>query len=256
MSALYDVNGNPVITSGSGGGWAEEQGAVFESISHFLQYSDAETGQRLMDALARSLTISYVPDGFCKVTTLLDNCTISNTTSSVEYGSSFSATLTPVAGRYIDDVVVLIGDENITDTAYSNNSISIQSVTDDVVITVITKPSDNKIDISQCTTGGSMPDGTVISSNFLITPLIAVNPGETYKCNITRYYSATETDFGQKVYRYASDETYKSASQITTNQPMGTMGDMTIADDVSYIRLLFRIEYRDIVYFGKSGVLV
>lgn len=59
-------------------------------------------------------------------------------TSSVSPGGSYSGTLTANTGYTIDSVVVTMGGVDITSTAYSDGSISIASVTGDIVVTVST----------------------------------------------------------------------------------------------------------------------
>ena len=69
------------------------------------------------------------------ITNNLTNVTNSNSASSVDSGSSYSATLTPTDGYTLSSVTITMGGSDITSTAYSNSSISISSVTGDIVIT-------------------------------------------------------------------------------------------------------------------------
>lgn len=59
-------------------------------------------------------------------------------TSSVSPGGSYSGTLTANTGYTIDSVAVTMGGVDITSTAYSDGSISIASVTGNIVVTVAT----------------------------------------------------------------------------------------------------------------------
>jgi formylmethanofuran dehydrogenase subunit D len=69
------------------------------------------------------------------VTSNLTNCGISNATSSVVEGASYSATVTANSGYALDSVTVTMGGVDITSTVYSGGKITIASVTGDIVIT-------------------------------------------------------------------------------------------------------------------------
>ncbi|MGN1027790.1 MAG: Ig-like domain-containing protein [Faecousia sp.] len=72
------------------------------------------------------------------ITKNLKNCTSDNSAESVVEGGGYSATLTADDGYTLDgaSVSIVINGEDITDTAYANGVITIQSVTGDVIITV------------------------------------------------------------------------------------------------------------------------
>ena len=67
----------------------------------------------------------------------LTGCTISNAASQVDYGESYTATLTPESGKTLTSVVIKMGGVDITSTAYSagSSSINIAKVTGAVTIT-------------------------------------------------------------------------------------------------------------------------
>ncbi len=65
----------------------------------------------------------------------LTNVTTSNNITNIAEGTGYIATLTPDSNYTISSVTVTMGGEDITSTAYSDGSISISSVTGDVVIT-------------------------------------------------------------------------------------------------------------------------
>lgn len=72
---------------------------------------------------------------YLTVTRTLTGCTLSNSAAHVEYGDSYTATVTPESGKTLDSIVVTMGGAYITSTAVSGGVISIQKVTGDVVIT-------------------------------------------------------------------------------------------------------------------------
>ena len=71
------------------------------------------------------------------ITKNLTGCTISNSASQVDYGETYTATITPESGKTITSVVVTMGGVDITSTAYSAGSgaINIAKVTGAVTIT-------------------------------------------------------------------------------------------------------------------------
>lgn len=69
------------------------------------------------------------------ITNTLTKVTNSNTATSINYGSQYSATLTPASGYKLSSATVKMGGTDITSTAYSNGTINISSVTGNIVIT-------------------------------------------------------------------------------------------------------------------------
>lgn len=71
------------------------------------------------------------------ITKNLTGCTISNAATQVEYGESYTATITPEPEKTITSVIVKMGGVDITSTAYTDSSgvISIANVTGEVTIT-------------------------------------------------------------------------------------------------------------------------
>lgn len=73
------------------------------------------------------------------VTKNLTGCTISNSTSQVEYGESYTATISADDGKELTSVVIKMGGVDITATAYtaSSGTINITKVTGAVTITAV-----------------------------------------------------------------------------------------------------------------------
>lgn len=65
----------------------------------------------------------------------LTNCTNSNNTTTIEENTSYTATITEDAGYNLDSVIITMGSVDITNTVYANKTITISSVTGDIVIT-------------------------------------------------------------------------------------------------------------------------
>lgn len=75
---------------------------------------------------------------FYTVTNTLTNCTSNNSTTSIRKGSAYSATITADSGYQMTGATVLItmGGADITSAAYSDKTITISSVTDNVIISI------------------------------------------------------------------------------------------------------------------------
>lgn len=74
------------------------------------------------------------------VTNNLTNVINSNSSASVENGSSYIATLTASDGYSLGTVTITMGGSDITSTSYSNGSISIPNVTGNITITANANP--------------------------------------------------------------------------------------------------------------------
>ena len=71
------------------------------------------------------------------ITKNLTGCTISNGTVQVDYGESYTATLTPDSGKVLTSVMVEMGGVDISSSAVSGGDISIVKVTSAVTITAV-----------------------------------------------------------------------------------------------------------------------
>ena len=73
------------------------------------------------------------------ITKNLTGCTVSNSLSKVEYGDSYTATITADDGKELTSVVIKMGGVDITATAYTagNGAINISKVTGAVTITAV-----------------------------------------------------------------------------------------------------------------------
>lgn len=85
---------------------------------------------------------SYAADGGETVKTYtvqnnLTNANNSNTTTTVEQGSSYVATISAISGYVIDSVTVTMAGTDVTSSVYADGKINISNVTGNIVITVV-----------------------------------------------------------------------------------------------------------------------
>jgi hypothetical protein len=83
-------------------------------------------------------TVEPTPNTYT-ITNTLSNATNSNTATSVEENSSYSANISADSGYKLKTVTVTMGGKDITSSAVSGNTISISSVTGNIAITVTTE---------------------------------------------------------------------------------------------------------------------
>lgn len=69
------------------------------------------------------------------ITTNLTGCTVSNSAAQVEYGESYTATITPETGKELDSIAVTMGGTDITTAAVNAGTITIPKVTGAITIT-------------------------------------------------------------------------------------------------------------------------
>lgn len=106
-----------------------------------VHFAVGTCGMSLADINAyRAAMINGTPETlhwYQSITKNLTGCTISNAASQVDYGESYTATLTPENGKTMTSVVIKMGGIDITSTAYtaSTGAINIAKVTGAITIT-------------------------------------------------------------------------------------------------------------------------
>ena len=247
VNAINEARG-----SGGSGLTADIKTALLQ-IAQKVAYID-DDGQDYYDALEDAL---YPPAELVSISavytqsgTVYDTDTLDSLKSDLVVTASYddSSTETVASSAYTLSGTLTVGTSTIT--------VTFQTKTTTFSVTVTEDRGDNLVDVSLCTDGETMPDGGVVTAGtYLVTPLIPITGGADYYCNVTSYYDSSNRDWAQKHYWYDANQTHIRAGQITDGNPMGTMGIITADSGASYVRLKFRVEYEDIVYFGESGVI-
>lgn len=120
------------------------------------------------------------PEVFYSITNVLTQCKNSNTNATLKEGSRYTATITPNSGYIIKSISVTMGGTNITSSAVSNNTITIQEVTGNVVITAIAEVITYTITntLTQCSTNNS---NNSITKDSRYTATLTANSGYRIK---------------------------------------------------------------------------
>ena len=131
-------------------------------------------------------TVEPTPNTYT-ITNTLSNATNSNTATSIEENSSYSANISANSGYKLKTVTVTMGGTDITNTAYSSGTITISSVTGNIALTVTTEAdtdvvvgnidSDNNISLTGLSTGTytlKYEDDNGVLSNYNTTATLEV----------------------------------------------------------------------------------
>ena len=114
------------------------------------------------------------------ITANLTGCTISNSAAQVEYGDSYTATITPESGKEMTSLVVKMDGVDITSTTVSGADISIPKVTGAVTITAAAAVPSVSYNITlNLTNAASSNSATSIAEGTAYTTTLS--PTGTYK---------------------------------------------------------------------------
>lgn len=130
-----------------------------------------------IEALENALSTQNTPTDAWSIVQNLTYVTSTNTSFNVKKGESYTTTIVPNTNYTINSVTVVMGGVDITNTAYNNGVITINSVTGNVTITAIAKKN----------SGALLPsDGLLANFDFRNKEMTSYNLsgwGNVYKCD-------------------------------------------------------------------------
>ena len=130
-----------------------------------------------IEALENALSTQNTPTDAWSIVQNLTYVTSTNTAFNVKKGESYTTTIVPNKNYKINSVTVVMGGVDITNTAYNNGVITINSVTGNVTITAIAKKN----------SGALLPsDGLLANFDFRNKEMTSYNLsgwGNVYKCD-------------------------------------------------------------------------
>ena len=149
-----------------------------------VHFAVGTCGMSMADINAyRAAMINGTPETlhwYLTVTRTLTGCTLSNSAAQVEYGDSYTATVTPESGKTLDSIVVTMDGVDITSTAVSGGVISIPTVTGAVTITAAASvPSVAYSVVLNLTNAASSNAATSVAEGAAYTTTLS--PTGTYK---------------------------------------------------------------------------
>ena len=115
------------------------------------------------------------------VTNNLSHAVNNNSNTTVEKYNSYSANITVETGYKLDSITVTMGGADITSSCYSNGNISIEHVTGDIVITVVTSiiPAKTYTITNTLTNCSNNNSATTIEEGSSYSATITANSGYT-----------------------------------------------------------------------------
>lgn len=131
-------------TATGGGGISSTARDLLDYILEHATYTEPDM-QEYIDALYIALGGSFT---YYTVTNTLSHITNSNVATQVREELSYTATLTADTDYTIGSVTITMGGVDVTSTVYSNGTITISSVTGDVVITATALPNAMELTLS------------------------------------------------------------------------------------------------------------
>lgn len=130
-----------------------------------------------IEALENALSTQNTPTDAWSIVQNLTYVTSTNTAFNVKKGESYTTTIVPKTNYMINSVTVVMGGVDITNTAYNDGVITINSVTGNVTITAIAKKN----------SGALLPsDGLLANFDFRNKEMTSYNLsgwGNVYKCD-------------------------------------------------------------------------
>ena len=151
------------------------------------------------------------------ITNKLTNVSNNNSAIQVDYGSSYSATITANSGYEINSLSITMGGVDITSTVYSNGQINISSVTGNIIITATAIQTLVVSQIADIT----MPEKTEFYINYSTN--VAVTKHEvSWDGGNTFYDKTSDVVANGASYKFKHDNkgsagTYKMAIRVTTS---------------------------------------
>lgn len=188
-SIIYTTTIAPSITGAEG--VPDAYRSWYDAMMDYIKnnYSESGAPQEVREAIYTLLSkAAYTETGLTDelatvqawaaehftITNNLTNVTTNNNTGIVVSGSSYTATLAAVSGYTLVTVSVTMGGEDVTATVYSSGTITIPSVTGNIVITATAIPAAASRTITNVLTN-------ITSSN----PATVVSDGSAYTATLT-----------------------------------------------------------------------
>ena len=140
----YASNGKTLIAQAiTGKGVATSNTDTFQTMATNISLISGKVTGKILTLDNKKYTLSEDDNGNItatiikfSITNKLTNVSNSNSAIQVDYGNSYSATITANSGYGITSITVTMGGVDITSTAFNNNEINISKVTGDLIISI------------------------------------------------------------------------------------------------------------------------
>lgn len=140
----YASNGKTLIAQAiTGKGVATSNTDTFQTMATNIGLISGKVTGKILTLDNKKYTLSEDDNGNItatiikfSITNKLTNVSNSNSAIQVDYGNSYSATITANSGYEINSLSITMGGVDITSTAFNNNEINISNVTGDLIISI------------------------------------------------------------------------------------------------------------------------
>ena len=247
---------NGVWTGGAGGGsgFPSEAVTLLTTILRNAMYT-ADQSDNITD-----LQAVLAPSDTWSITNNLANVSTSNLDAYVNKNASYSATLSAQTGYAISSVVIKMGGVDITSQVYTNNTISISSVTGDVVITASAiKDTAIKWQYQNKVRSTTSPFSTTDKTGMGITEWFSATGGEVLKIYFTNPDSVSISGTSKMFSGDSNKDPIDYASIIASE--VGVLFEKTVKNNeagVSYAQLIIPLAGANdaYVYRKTSGDII
>ena len=140
----YASNGKTLIAQAiTGKGVATSNTDTFQTMATNISLISGKVTGKILTLDNKKYTLSEDDNGNItatiikfSITNKLTNVSNNNSAIQVDYGNSYSATITANSGYEINSLSITMGGVDITSTAFNNNEINISKVTGDLIISI------------------------------------------------------------------------------------------------------------------------
>ena len=140
----YASNGKTLIAQAiTGKGVATSNTDTFQTMATNIGLISGKVTGKILTLDNKKYTLSEDDNGNItatiikfSITNKLTNVSNSNSAIQIDYGNSYSATITANSGYGITSISITMGGVDITSTAFNNNEINISKVTGDLIISI------------------------------------------------------------------------------------------------------------------------
>lgn len=225
---------------------------ITDSVSYIRFSCEYLTPESVITFDEEIVYSDQVADGI-EITKTLNNVTLSNSASKVDYGTSYTSTIIVNDGYHFNNIVVTMGGQDITSTVFdeSTMTIIIPRVNGQITITASAGSYLNLLPTAEDTADGSVygtngfqknvylssGNPTSTSGNYYTSGFIPINGSQTI------YFKNCQIQPNQSYHRiafYYPDKTFISSSQANTTQLASNTNATMTWDENGYLSSIRR----------------
>lgn len=221
----YASNGKTLIAQAiTGKGVATSNTDTFQTMATNIGLISGKVTGKILTLDNKKYTLSEDDNGNItatiikfSITNKLTNVSNSNSAIQVDYGNSYSATITANSGYEINSLSITMGGVDITSTAFNNNEINISKVTGDLIISISATETLTISNIPNITQPAQTEFYIEYTTNIAVAKHEVSWDGGNVFYDKTTNVVANGTSYKFKHDNKGSAGTYKMAIKVTTS---------------------------------------